>query len=239
MPLYVADYLRDTMHLTTELHGAYMLLLMASWSRGGRLPNDPFQLAGMTKMSPAAWRRVAPVILPFFQIEGSELSHKRVVMETEKAERMADARRQNGTKGGRPRKQDVTEQEPGTKPNGNLEVKLDETPTRVAPPSPSPLPSEGIELKLSLNGVTAVAYSVDFDVWWTVYPRKVGKLAASKAYTKARKAGASAEALMDAVVKATWPREAQFIPHPATWLNEGRWMDVAPAAPELQRVGFV
>lgn len=147
MPFYVADYLRDTMHLTTEQHGAYMLLLMACWTRGGSLPADDAQLAGMAKMTPAAWRKAAPLILPFFARDGVSLTQKRVTEEFEKAQRMAETRRQNGQKGGRPKKLDETGEKPGGLARGNL----DETPTRVALPSPSPSPPETSEDKSSAS----------------------------------------------------------------------------------------
>lgn len=69
-----------------------------------------------------------------------------------------------------------------------------------------------------------------FDEFWAAYPRKVAKLAAIRAWDKAVKM-ASAEEIIAAVeaqkkVCEQWQRDGgQFIPHPATWLNQGRWMD--------------
>jgi uncharacterized protein YdaU (DUF1376 family) len=142
MPLYIADYLRKTMHLTRDQHGAYLLLLMACWDRGGRLPNDPGQLAGISRATPSEWRRLSPVILPFFDVEGDWLTQGRVLEEREKAQRLSDARREAGKQGGRPRKQAETDAESLEKPKAFATGKLNETPTRVALPSPKTPPSE-------------------------------------------------------------------------------------------------
>lgn len=78
----------------------------------------------------------------------------------------------------------------------------------------------------------AAAAAADFETWWETYPRKVGKDAAAKAYAKAHKSTGPetlAAGLANAcqVWKAT-NTEARFIPHPATWLNQGRWADEVP-----------
>ena len=67
----------------------------------------------------------------------------------------------------------------------------------------------------------------DFAAWWALYPRKVGKGQAAKAYRAARKK-ATPEALFAAVTAQApllMARGSQYCPHPATWLNGERWRD--------------
>lgn len=85
--------------------------------------------------------------------------------------------------------------------------------------------------------IDTTADTAAFESWWEGYPRKTGKAAAAKAYDKARKS-ATADELMAGLVNAcaVWTAdrtEARFIPHPATWLNQGRWDDEQPAPPGI------
>ncbi len=77
-----------------------------------------------------------------------------------------------------------------------------------------------------------------FDAFWIAYPKKVGKEAARKAFAKVK---APVETLIAAVKQQKnspqWKKEnGQFIPNPATWLNQGRWEDEIPGtAPKVYR----
>ena len=69
--------------------------------------------------------------------------------------------------------------------------------------------------------------SAEFDKFWMVYPRKVNKGLAMKAWEKA--ASKAAPALIIAAVEA-WKvskdfPDPDFIPHPSSWLNGERWSD--------------
>lgn len=70
--------------------------------------------------------------------------------------------------------------------------------------------------------------SSKFSEFWLAYPRKVAKQAAWKAFVSASKQNDP-----DIIVSGArrfgndpnLPLDANFIPHPATWLNAGRWED--------------
>lgn len=66
-----------------------------------------------------------------------------------------------------------------------------------------------------------------FDVFWAAYPKKVAKEAARKAFEKVK---VDISVLVTAVeeqrASPQWKKDnGQFIPNPATWLNQGRWED--------------
>lgn len=92
MKLYCGDYSADTQHLTTEQHGAYLLLLMHYWTRGS-LPSDEVELARIVKMSPAQWRKNRNVIAAFFS---AGWKHKRMEHELTDWQRKSDAGRRAG-----------------------------------------------------------------------------------------------------------------------------------------------
>jgi len=64
----------------------------------------------------------------------------------------------------------------------------------------------------------------EFELFWDLYPRKIGKGAARKAWIKALTKTDPATVL-SAVKSQPWPADVQFLPHPATWLNQERWTD--------------
>jgi len=96
MPLYVADYLRDTRQLTPAEHGAYLLLIMEYWTACG-LPNDDGKLARIVGMSAVEWRKAKPTVQAFFT---DGWKHGRIDTEIAKAEAKHERRSEAGKRGG-------------------------------------------------------------------------------------------------------------------------------------------
>jgi len=63
-----------------------------------------------------------------------------------------------------------------------------------------------------------------FAEFWSAYPRKVGKVAARKAWTSAVKR-VNPDKIIAAVREYPFRDDLQYVPHPASWLNGGRWED--------------
>lgn len=96
MPLYVADYLADTTHLSAAEHGAYLLLIMHYWQSGG-LPKEDRKLARIARMSDREWKDARETVAEFFD---GEWRHQRIDKElTESAEKY-ERRAMAGKKGG-------------------------------------------------------------------------------------------------------------------------------------------
>lgn len=68
-----------------------------------------------------------------------------------------------------------------------------------------------------------------FEAFWKLYPRKVGKFAAQKSWKKLT--SQQRQEILDHLPERIktdrqWLKNnGEFIPHPTTFLNQGRWMD--------------
>jgi|GEM_PF-1275101 len=147
MPLYVGDYLADTLHLTTRQHGAYLLLLMHAWRNEGFIPHNPEELAAVSRMSGKEWAKDGACILRFFDEdpsgEGGYFCHQRVMKELAVAEAMTQQRSKAG-------KASAAKRERERQRDGNEIPTGDGLPLPPrTKPLPSPSPSPDSEAKAS------------------------------------------------------------------------------------------
>lgn len=140
MPLYIADYLADTQHLTRDEHGGYLLLLMAYWRNGGGLQDDDKRLAAIVKATPKEWAAMRPTLAEFFTVEDGFWIHGRADTELQRAHANVAQRSEAGKASAAKRKA-----------QRNSNERCNEIPTSVATddqrdtqrngkPSPSPTP---------------------------------------------------------------------------------------------------
>jgi uncharacterized protein YdaU (DUF1376 family) len=232
MPMFWDAYLADTTHLTTEEHGAYLLLLAAMWRRNGSVPDDDKDNARILGLTPAKWRKVKARLVSTvsgFRVENGSITQEKLQKIWKNTQEKIDKNRANGMKGGRPVS---SENKDLDKANGFVSV----SPNKSIPePEPEPEPDiRDTNVSLSARGSR---YSDEFEHWWKMYPRKKNKGEAFKAFQKAKKIVGS-DRLFSALSEQLpfLEREAQrdggqYCPHPASWLNAGSYDD-EPTQPQ-------
>jgi uncharacterized protein YdaU (DUF1376 family) len=165
MPIYWGDYLRDTMHLRADGHGAYLMLIAHYWTTGEAPPDDDDYLAAVARLERKEWKRLRSTLATFFDIANGLWVHHRVEQELERAARVSAARQEAGAEGGkrsakrRAKQKQLLEQtgkqtgkQKATQPQPQKETSSDED---VAPP-PTPTPRSALEAVLSPEMADAV-----------------------------------------------------------------------------------
>lgn len=132
MPMFWDAYLADTTHLSTEEHGAYLLLLAAMWRRNGWVPDDDRDNARILGLTVAKWKRTKARLEPFLLFEDGQISQKNLLKIWENTQEKIDKNRENGAKGGRPKSRENSNL---AKPNGSVS----DNPNKTIPePEPEP-----------------------------------------------------------------------------------------------------
>jgi uncharacterized protein YdaU (DUF1376 family) len=208
MPLYVTDYLGDTMHLTTEQHGAYLLMLMACWKANGALPAGDEDLAAITKLPVDRWRKHREKLVRFFdEVEGGTLTHGRVEKERAKAMKISGERGKSGAAGAAKRWQGHS------KPMANAS----QSPLQNDAPSPSPTSLR--EVKQPRKRGLPCPEDVSEQVWndWNDLRRKKRAPVTETVLTEARRESVKAGITLDRFFTVWCARGSQGLE--ADWLK--------------------
>ena len=77
-PFYYMDYVRDTVLLTPEQHGLYLLLMLAYYQLGEPLPDDDRKLAMLLKIQVSEFKKHRKELSKYFHVGGGKWSHGRI-----------------------------------------------------------------------------------------------------------------------------------------------------------------
>jgi len=216
LPLFTDAFIADTGHLTAQETGAYLMLLMMAWRLGDdcSLPDDDQKLAKWARVDGRTWNRIKPTVMSFWNYDAGFWTQKRLQKERTQVCKRAEVARVNGMYGGRP------------KPLKNKELQNPAAnPTQTQKKAPNP------------NPIYKNMYDEKFEEFWEAKPNRKGgnpKAPACKAFLRAVKAGADADAIIAGAKK--WAAEekqkstqpTEYVPMAATWLNQERWGDYPP-----------
>jgi len=96
LPIFTDALLADTMHLTRDEFGAYMLMLFTAWRRRDcDLPDDDAFLAKITRCDLRKWRYLRPVMAQFHKIGNGRWTQVRLQKERKYVEELSKRQREN------------------------------------------------------------------------------------------------------------------------------------------------
>lgn len=114
---HIGDYRTDTQHLTLLEHGVYMTLMATYYTSEQPLPKDERQLLRLAgARTDEEKQAVLDVVNEFFIPTETHWVHSRIDFELSEYHSKAEANRENGKKGGRPKKNPP--QKPTNNPSG-------------------------------------------------------------------------------------------------------------------------
>jgi len=92
-PFYMGEYLRDTQHLSTLEHGAYLKLIIHYYATQEPIPNDDELLRQITCLTKHNWKKISLKIKNLFEINEKSLVQKRIEQELAKTKNISEIRR--------------------------------------------------------------------------------------------------------------------------------------------------
>lgn len=213
---HIGDFDADTAHLSWLEDAAYRRLMCLYYRREQPIPADLAQACRLVRASNKQEREAVETVLrEFFEQTPDGWRNKRCDEEIEAAKKKAESNRNNGNKGGRPKRNDTNQKPGGFSLGSDLESQknLSQTPdTRNTPPPP--------------KGEADPQGFADFWDSWPASPRKVARKQCAEKWRRKGLQAMSAEIVAHVeAMKHTKQWRDGFEPAPLTYLNGERWGD--------------
>lgn len=209
---YADDFLGGTVTMTLAQRGLYITLLSLQWNQGFVTQDDFDCLVGdgTAIAEPMAKR----VLAKFAKGDDGHFRNVRLEAERQKQQAFRASRSESGKAG--------------------ADKRWHSHSAAIAQPmaknsSPSPSPNKDI-------------YTAEFQAFWDLYPKKVAKPQAAKAFDRVTKNN-TVESVIAGVKSHigcdSWKKDGgQYIPHPATFLNQERFNDRPQSQVQLPKRKF-
>jgi uncharacterized protein YdaU (DUF1376 family) len=197
-PFYVGDYARKTAHLSMLEHGAYRLLLDHYYATGEPLPSDNAKLFRICRArTPSERKSVLSTVAEFFTKDGT-------LLRSEKCDRVLNKQLNYSN-------------------SQSAKAKL-----RHSHGNATAMPRARVtKTRTKTKGEVSPIYTPDFDLLWGIYPRRDGsKSEAFRIFTAIIKSGEDygrLESGIKAYANSVRGKEAKYIAHLTTFLNQRRW----------------
>ncbi len=224
MPLWTDAFISDTVGLTAEETGGYLMLLMCAWRRPDcDLPDDDVLLQRWSRIDARRWPKVRDRIMAFWTLSEGRWTQKRLLREHEFVSRKRRIQADNARSKWLKNKETYDAM---AMPNG----------CQIDAPTPTPTPIKEPPNPLE-RGKRARLADDDFERFWEIWPRKIAKEATRKKWAAAVKCAAPGIIIQAAKAfaencraKGTAP---EYIPHGSTWLHQKRWTDETATTSDL------
>jgi uncharacterized protein YdaU (DUF1376 family) len=212
----IGDYLSHTRHLTPIEDICYRRALDYYYLHEKPLTSDIGKLCRLL-MLPDAKAELLSVLDEFFVPVADGYINPRADKEIKQYQEFAEA----GKRGAAKRWSKGEDSPPNSPPN----------PPPIANNNHKPLTTNHKPItNIKSSREIALVVSDNFDVFWLAYPKKTGKDAAIKSWNKLK------PNVYEVINALAWQKQSeqwqknggQYIPNPATYLNQGRWKDEPP-----------
>jgi uncharacterized protein YdaU (DUF1376 family) len=224
-PFHINDYSGATSHLSWDEDMAYTRLLRAYYQAEKPIPKA--QVYRFARCASSAQRKAVDTVLAeFFVLDADAYRQRRCDEEiAHYQDKQAKAKRSADIKWAEVRTQCERNANASPKEEANAMRTHSEGNANGMPRAPVPKNHEPRTNPQIPDGWTE---------FWSVYPKKVNKPAALKAYKAAKLNGNLPQVLADVERRMQgeeWTKQnRQFVPNPATYLNNRRWEEPTTAS---------